>query len=234
MDLYSGVSGASLDRQAAVIDMPRESCAALSIRMSLLDKALVEFAPIGSLLDLETGCGLIPMKLSDRIGGRIVGTDRRKDAIDRAKVLRALVSDVDCHFETAVPMPIWRRCSSVRWTASVPASVRSDPIRLLRLIYEKTARIALIDPAIHNIPAPGWVQAPRRRGTPGSPKSSVGAAAVAELPPTYRGMIDSLYQVGFASVTEIVPTPSLLRAASQHTAYHRHRRALFVAQKAAG
>ncbi|WP_420564846.1 methyltransferase domain-containing protein [Thalassobaculum sp.] len=223
LELFPGVSGAHLDREAPVVDFSLESAEALSIRMSLLDKALAEFAPVGSLLDLETDCGLIPMKLAERIGGRIVGIDRREEAIRRARVLHTLSGQANRRFQVADPYAylVGLKPDAFDCVSALGLVHRlTDPIRLLRLMHEKTARLVLIDTVIHNVPAPGWI----RRGPPGAP----GAGA---LQPTYRGMIDSLYQVGFESVTEVAPAPSLLAAIAQQTPYHSHRRALFVAQK---
>ena len=237
LDLYPGVSGANLDRQATVVDFTAESREALSIRMSLLDKALAEFAPVGSLLDLQTGCGLIPMKLADRIGGRIVGIDRRGEAIRRATVLRALAGCARFGFKTADPYAYLAALKPGAFDCISALGLfqrLSDPIRLLRLIHEKTARLVLIDTAIHNLPVPGWIPTEPRMGAPDAPEAGGETTVALGLQPTYRGMIDSLYRVGFESVTEIVPAPSLLAAVAQQTPYHTHRRALFVAQKGIG
>ena len=74
---------------------------------------------------------------------------------------------------------------------------------------------------LHDVPVPVWLQAVSRAS----------GSKVIELQPTYRGMINSLHRLGFASVTEIVPAPSLLSTVPYATPYHMHRRGLFVAQK---
>lgn len=227
LDLYPGIAGLALDRQGSVVDIASESREALSIRMSLLDKALAEFAPVGSLLDLGTDSGLIPVKLADRIGGRIVGVDRREDAIRRAEVLRAIVGRGNRRFMTADAAAYLQRLKPDSFDCISALGLLhglADPMRLLRLMYEKTARIVLIDTMIHNYPVPGWIQSTSRQA----------ACEGDGLQPTYRGIIDSLYQVGFETITEIVPAPSLLAAVTQPTVYHTHNRALFVALKMAG
>ena len=224
LDLYPGVTGLSLDRSAPVVEFAAENRVALSIRMSLLDKALTEFAPIGSFLDIGTDSGLIPLKLADRIGGRIVGVDRRTEAVRRAEVLQAIAVQGNCRFMTAEAYGYLQDLERDSFDCiSVLGMVHQlgDPIRLLRLLYKKTARIVLVDTIIHNYPVPGWIQTTSRHSV----------SEEHELQPTYRGIIDSIYQAGFETVTEIVPAPSLLEAVSQPTVYHTHNRALFVAQK---
>ncbi len=237
LELYPGVTGVDLDRQAPVVDFTPESREAQSIRLSLLDKALTEFAPVGSLLDLETDCGLIPMKLADRIGGRIVGIDRRAEAIGRATLLHSLGRRSNRRFETADPAAYLARLNPDAFDCVSALGVfdrQAEPIRLLRLMYEKTARLVLIDTAIHNIPVPGWVRMTDTHAPAGAAADAGSASVSVALQPTYRGLIDSLYQVGFESVTEVAPAPSLLAAVPQQTAYHSHRRALFVAHKWVG
>ncbi|WPZ32399.1 hypothetical protein T8K17_14235 [Thalassobaculum sp. OXR-137] len=179
-----------------------------AIRLSLVDKALVEFAPVGDLLEIAAGDSRLSARLSDRIGGGVRTLDRSPQ----------VGIDLD------MPWPNAADCV----LALDPYRGTADPIRLTRRLYGATARLLVLDTMLHDFPFSGWIQTLSDAPAPAS--GPRGRMAI-ELQPTYRGLIDSLYQVGFEAVTEVVPAPSLFAALPYATPYHAHRRAVFVAQK---
>ena len=235
LELYPGLSTATVDRQQALVDLRPRRQEAKAIRLSMLDRAMLEFGPIGSLLDFATDCGLMPLKLSDRIGGPIVGIDPLDGNIRKAQLLADLSGRSDVSFIAADPCD-YLECLSADAVDCISTFGLShqltDPIPMLRLMYEKTARLVLIDTRIHNLPFSGWVRSLAADDDLRYVQQT-GAEPAIELQPTCRGLVDSLYQVGFEMVTEIVPSPSLLASVDQPTAYHGHKRAIFVAHKTA-
>ena len=106
----------------------------------------------------------------------------------------------------------------------------SDPIGLMNLIYQKSRQTVVIDTIVHNFDFSGWVQTVSRHLKYPDLAHANDTRKLVELHPTYRGLVDTLFQVGFSDVIEIIPSPNLLRNFPSYI-YSQRNRAMFIAVK---
>ena len=106
----------------------------------------------------------------------------------------------------------------------------SDPLGLLDLMYQKARRAVLVDTIVHNFDFSGWIQTVSRHVKYADLGHANDTRKIVELHPTCRGLLDSLFQVGFTSIVEFMPSARLL-AKYPGTIYASRNRRVFMAFK---
>lgn len=205
----------------------------LLLRMSMLRYIFQHFDIRGKCIDVATNCGIIPLLVARDIDINIVASDFSQINIDKCNFLKSVSGDRRCDFLRA---DVFEHLGSARENSVDIVSALgifyhlSNPIDLLQLIYRTTRKYALIDTVIHNFAFSGWIQTISRHVKHPDLAHANDTRKILELHPTYRGMIDTLYQVGFQNVIEIVPGDEILDA-FPGTIYHSRNRRMLLASK---
>jgi hypothetical protein len=204
-----------------------------AIRRSMLAFAMARFAPEGTWLDLATNCGIIPMTLADRKSYAVTGIDLVEQNVEKANFLRRLGGFINMQFYCA---DVYDFLETVRDSRFEIISAHglfyhlSDPIGLATLMFRKTRKVIMIETTVHNFPFSGWLQTVSRFVKYPELAHANDTRKIVELHPTYRGLTDTLFQVGFESVFEVKPGPNIL-AANPGTIFDTGNRRLLVAVK---
>lgn len=205
----------------------------LLLRMSMLRFVFQYFGIHGNWIDVATNCGIIPILVAREWNIAVTGSDLARTNIDKCELLKSLSGDERCRFFQADAFEHLR--SVDQGSADLVSALGlfyhlSNPIELLELIFKASRRYALIDTVIHNFSFSGWIQTISRHVKHPNLAHANDTRKILELHPTYRGMIDALYQVGFRSVVEIVPGDEILQAFPD-TIYHSRNRRMLLASK---
>lgn len=164
---------------------------------------------------------------------RIHGIDIDPGNIAKAAFLQNLVGDAAATFETADIYDALAGLSDASWQMISALGIfyhLTDPLGLLSLMFQKTQHAVIIDTITHNFPFSGWIQTISRHVKMPHLAHANDTRKITELHPTYRGLIDSLFQIGFRRVIEIVPGEALLKKYPSAIYENRNRR-MFVGVK---
>lgn len=184
-------------------------------------------------LDVATNCGVLPLLLNKQRGLLVTGIDYLNANILKANFLKKLAKDTRCLFLEADAYDFLHHLpdNSVDVISALGIFYHlSDPIGLLSLLYQKTKKFLIIDTIVHHFIFSGWIQTVSRHVKHTELRHANDTRKIIELHPTYRGMIDSLFQVGFSNVTEVVASQDLLEAYPARV-YMVKNRTMFVAEK---
>lgn len=232
-DLAPDLSTESVDLGQIGRQLSAEGRGEYVLRMSMLTLAMRERVAGESWLDLATNSGFIPLLLGRNQSGEIVGVDLAEVNIEKANFLKQISGERCASFVTADIYDYLSkmRDSSVDVVSALGIFYHLDnPLGLLRSIYEKVSGFIVIDTIIHNFPFSGWIQTVSRHIKYSHLGHANDTRKLVELHPTYRGMLDALFQVGFSRVCEILPSDALL-ARYPGTIYSTRNRRIFVAYK---
>lgn len=216
-----------------------------SILCNILQDITQSIDALYSLLDLATNCGIIPLLLSKRHSfSNILACDISPQNIDKAKFLQKLANgesentSEDDHVATQniefVTKDAYTVCDESLSSFDIVTALGifyhlSDPIGLLAKIRATTKHYTIIDTLSHNFPFSGWIQTVSRHVKYEHLSHANDTRKTVELHPTTRGMVDSLYQVGFNDVSIYLPSEALLENLPAHNVYKTLNRIFFVA-----
>ncbi|WP_158285494.1 bifunctional 2-polyprenyl-6-hydroxyphenol methylase/3-demethylubiquinol 3-O-methyltransferase UbiG [Azospirillum sp. TSA6c] len=232
-DLSPEISTDSIDRGRFDSNISAEGRNDYLLRMSMLSYTLEKFSIEGSWLDIATNSGIIPLMLSQGKNLSVTGIDIGDVNIEKAYFLKSLMNDYNSKFHVADAYEYLESKNTSNYDFISALGIfyhLSDPLGLLQLMHEKTKRFVLVDTIIHNFAFSGWIQTISRHVKFAHLGHANDTRKIVELHPTYRGMIDALYQVGFDSVVEILPSDSLL-AKFPSPVYGSRNRRMLLAEK---
>jgi len=233
IDLDSEVNTKQLDQERLGIDFGSTGKHETAIRMSILDLAMKAFAPSGRWLDIATNNGSIPLILSKGKNYTVEANDINAVNIEKAQFLQKLSGREDCKFFVSDAFDHLRFAEDESYDVISALGLfyhLSDPLGLASLMYQKTKKVAIIETIVHNFPFSGWIQTVSRHVKFEELRHANDSRKIFELHPTYRGMIDTLFQVGFSAVYEVLPSEQTL-AANPGTVFSTRNRRLFIGMK---
>lgn len=209
-----GVSSKDFDRGPDDADAAESE---LTLRMGVLERALLELELDGAeRRDIATNCGIIPILLAKRAAvgvARVTAIDLQQVNVDKARALARLAGAGELEFFRADAFEYLRGCraQSVDVVTALGLFYHlSNPLELIAELRRVARRAVIIDTIVHNFPFSGWVQTVTRFSADDELTHAYDPRKVAELHPTHRGMVDSLYQHGFREVREHRPSAGLL------------------------
>ena len=232
-DLSNELSTDGIDSQSFDMSIVAGGRNDLLLRLSMLSYIFDHFDISGRWIDIATNCGIIPILLAK---GRVLSataSDFAQINADKGNFLKKLSGDEKCRFETRDAFEHLRNTpeNSIDFVSALGIFYHlSNPIEMLELMYKTTRKYVLVDTIIHNFAFSGWIQTISRHIKHPQLAHANDTRKILELHPTYRGMIDALYQVGFQSVVEVLPNDELL-AAFPDTIYHSRNRRMLLASK---
>ncbi len=232
-DIAPGFNSKSIDRERFGAHPENIGWYELLIRTAMLDHAMKHFAPSGSWLDLATNSGSIPLILAKGRNYRIDASDFNSENIEKANYLKEIGGISNCNFTVA---DAYEQLKSLDDNAYDIISAHgifyhlSDPLGLAQLMFQKTKKIVMIETIVQNFPFSGWFQTVSRHVKYAELAHANDTRKIFELHPTYRGMIDTLFQSGFSNVFEVLPSDAIL-AKYPGTIFSSRNRRLFIGIK---
>ena len=156
-----------------------------------------------SLVDIACNWGGFSIEAGLRGAGEVMGFDIRPENVAKAKRVAAHfhADEIDFRVQDLFAYPVDRTYDIVL-NLGLMYHI-SMPFEMMKKTYEMTGEIAVIDTIVHRESFSGFVL--------GTGEAAVGHAATAigvELHPTYRGLIDLAYMVGFKDVVELRGLPA--------------------------
>jgi len=208
----------------------------MQLRMSVFTAILKDFSePTDNWLDIATNCGVIPL-LSQKMGycfKTMVGIDYQKENIRKAELLKTLADITNVDFIQADAFGFTGKLTQGQYEIVSALGLfyhLSDPLSLLTELFRVTKRILVIGTIVHNFDFSGWIQTISRHTQDSGLSHANDARKIIELHPTFRGMVDSLFQVGFSNVIEFKPSKELLKLCPS-SIYEEHNATFLVAFK---
>jgi Methyltransferase domain len=208
----------------------------MDLRISMLDFIFEKYVTNNSKswLDVATNGGIIPLFINRKRQIKVTGIDLFSQNIEKANCLSRMSGDNNSlSFAVADAYDFLRECKDESFDIISALGLfyhLSDPIGLMNLIYQKSRQTVVIDTIVHNFDFSGWIQTVSRHLKYPDLAHANDTRKVVELHPTYRGLVDTLFQVGFSDVIEIIPSPNLLIKFPSYI-YSQRNRAMFVAVK---
>lgn len=227
------VSTDSIDtaNQTAIVAGGRND---LLLRLSMLRYIFDRFDIRGEWVDVATNCGVIPLILARNFDGCVSASDFASVNIRKANFLKRLCGDEKCTFSILDAFQHLRSVDEASCDFISALGIfyhLSNPIELIELMYRASRSWILIDTIVHNFAFSGWIQTISRHLKYPHLSHANDTRKILELHPTYRGLIDALYQTGFAEVVEVLPDNGLLECFPD-TIYHTRNRRMLLARKA--
>lgn len=144
-----------------------------------------------------------------------VGFDLRGVNVKKAALLAAQFQCPNARFET-------RDVYGYEGRADVVLNLGllyhvTDPVRLMELSYDATAKFCIVDTITHSSPVSAFILRTNKNR-----HHHAEGAYNAELHPTYRALIDLMHAAGFVDLREVVPQDTPERAT--HPLYARYER----------
>lgn len=207
----------------------------MDLRISMLNYIFSNYVENNSKswLDIATNCGIIPLFINKIRQMEVTGIDLFSQNIEKANCLSRISGDTLVSFSVADAYNFLHECEDESFDIISALGLfyhLSDPIGLMNLIYQKSRQTVVIDTIVHNFDFSGWIQTVSRHLKYPDLAHANDTRKLVELHPTYRGLVDTLFQVGFSDVIEIIPSPNLLRNFPSYI-YSERNRAMFVAIK---
>ncbi len=237
--LNQAVSTYNIDTGYKEAPVNVEGIIEMDLRLSVLKTIFDSIVPHlqsssnATWLDIATNCGIIPLLLGSSVFSNIVGIDISENNIAKGNCLRQLAKISNTEFIVADAYDYLRGVKDGALSLISALGLfyhLSDPIGLMNLLYEKSSKYVLIDTIVHNFPFSGWIQTVSRHVKYPHLSHANDTRKILELHPTYRGLIDSLFQVGFETVVEYCPSAGLLDKFPSQI-YKTHNRAFVLASK---
>jgi 2-polyprenyl-3-methyl-5-hydroxy-6-metoxy-1,4-benzoquinol methylase len=232
-DLSSDVSTEQLDSEILRREIDKTSRHEHIIRMSMFSKLLSTFKITGSWIDLGTNSGVIPVLLHKHCADLVSGIDISDVNIQKANLLKSLSGIEKLHFTAGDIFDVLRENPDNSFSVISALGIfyhLSDPLGLLALMRQKVKDFVIIDTIMHNFSFSGWIQTVSRHIKDPTLAHANDTRKLSELHPTYRGMVDALFQVGFETIVEVIPAQSILEK-FPGTIYSAKNRRMCVAFK---
>jgi len=215
----------------------------MDLRISMLEGALAryvdpEFPPgSGRWLDVATNCGIIPLLLNRQRGHVLTALDLASINLRKAKRLCAMAGGQDMAVIQADAYDFFNQIPDAAYDMISVLGLLyhlTDPVGLLSRVYRKVRRVVLIDSIVHNFDFSGWIQTVGRHIKMPEMAHAYDTRQIMELHPTCRGLVDTLFQVGFDRVVEVAPSPALLTHFPAPIYMSRNRKIFLAFKDAAG
>ena len=188
----------------------------MDLRISILNQIFKKYYLSGDRwLDIATNCGIIPILLNKNRSMNVTGIDLAVENIAKANALAAIGNSSNISFSQADAYDFLDKCGKDSFEIISALGIfyhLSDRIGLMNKIYNSTKRIAIVDTIAHNFPFSGWIQTISRHTKYEHLGHANDTRKIVELHPTYRGLIDTFFQVGFDEVIQFEPSDALLLA----------------------
>lgn len=206
----------------------------MDLRISVLERIFADFCQSGGRwLDVATNCGVIPILINRNRSLEVHGIDLFEGNIEKAQALLALSGLTNMSYSQADAYEYLAACADGSFDIVSALGLfyhLSDPIGLMASIFRVTKRVAIIDTVVHNFGFSGWIQTISRHTKYEHLGHANDTRKIVELHPTYRGLVDTLFQVGFNDVIEVAPSQGLLNSCPSQI-YSDRNRIMLVAIK---
>lgn len=221
-ELRMGLNGKIID---PTVDLDLHE---MTLRISILEDIFSKYSmKKDRWLDVATNCGIIPILISRSREIDTIGIDLDDENIKKAKIINEISDSknkVKFYQSDAYEYLSNLDDESFEITSALGLFYHlTDPIGLMSSIYRVTKRVAIIDTIVHNFPFSGWIQTVSRHTKYENLRHANDARKIIELHPTYRGLIDTLFQVGFKEVINFVPSEELLQSCPAQIYADRNR-----------
>jgi len=233
VELAPGLTSSAIDQgqlDGRVHDDARNE---IMLRMNMLWH-IVQTYDLGSKwADLATNCGVIPLQLCRGRDIEVIGLDIGEGNIEKANFLKNLSGETGIYFASSDIFDFMNSSKDNEYDFISALGIfyhLSNPLELLMQMHRSSRSYVLVDTVIHNFEFSGWIQTVSRHVSMPELAHANDTRKIVELHPTYRGLIDSLYQVGFSEVIEILPSDAVLNAYPD-TIYHSRNRRMLLAKK---
>jgi 2-polyprenyl-3-methyl-5-hydroxy-6-metoxy-1,4-benzoquinol methylase len=176
---------------------------------------------------------VIPILLHRHSRGVVTGIDISDVNIQKAKLLKSLSGIEGLNFIAGDIFDALRESPDNSFSVISALGIfyhLSDPLGLLALMHQKVKDFVIIDTIVHNFAFSGWIQTVSRHIKDPTLVHANDTRKLSELHPTYRGILDALFQVGFKTIVEVIPAQSILEK-FPGTIYSRKNRRMCVAFK---
>lgn len=232
-DLSPDVSTEHLDSEILGRKIGEQSRNEHIVRMSMFEELFSEFQIKGPWIDLGTNSGVIPLLLRRHCPSLVTGVDISDVNIQKAELLKSLSGTQGMDFIVGDIFDALRKSANGSFSVISGLGIfyhLSDPLGLLALMYEKVKDFVIIDTVVHNFAFSGWIQTVSRHLKDPTLAHANDTRKLSELHPTYRGIVDSLFQAGFRKIVEVIPGAATLER-FPGTIYSTKNRRMCVAFK---
>lgn len=154
--------------------------------------------PEKNLLDIGCNCGFFSLEMANRGMGKTLGTDLRDINIDQAKWLRNLYDIKNVDFQIANVKDLGNEQFDVIFNLGLMYHL-STPFEILEACYRMTKEVCVIDSICHTEPFSAYHVVSNK-----DIRSPIEGDLSFELQPTYRGLLDTIFAVGFTHVVELI------------------------------
>ena len=167
-----------------------------------VQKLLGESIKNKTLLDIACNCGVFSLEMGVLGFKKVVGVDFRSENVNRAKLLSKLIPVSNVTFVTGdiENIDVSLDNSEVVLNLGLMYHLK-DPLDGMKQTFDMSAEFAVIDSITHKEAFSGFHLVTNK-----DTSSSLEGPDHYELQPTYRGLVDSMYAVGFKHVIEIEGT----------------------------
>lgn len=194
-------------------------------RSTLISETIVELLgeqkAEATVLDLACHCGVFSLDLAHRGVKSVRGIEYREKNLRQAEFLRGYYRVDNVTFEQG---DVYALPEDLQYDVIMCLGIMYhvvQPVELLEYCYEHAKKFAVIDTVCHKQPIPAYVVV----GDKNTDVAIEGTRSI-EFQPTYRGLIETMRQVGFKDIVEIVG-----ECATPVTLYSDHSRRCFIAYK---
>jgi len=159
-----------------------------------------------TLLDFACNWGGFAIDMALRGVKHVTAFDFKPDNIDKAKRLADYMGAANAHFDVqnVYDLPVqYRDGFDIVYNLGLFYHV-TEPVRLAKITYELTRKVAVFDTIAHKEPFSGFILAHLSEQDFARP--GMGELRL-EMHPTYRAMIDLILFAGFKNLIEIAAVP---------------------------
>lgn len=172
-------------------------------RSKLISETIIELLgdarSDATVLDLACHCGVFSLDLAHRGVRHAHGIEYRRKNLDQAEFLRDYYRVDNASFEQGdvYALPTDKRYDVIMCLGIMYHVVQ--PVELLEYCYNHADRFAVIDTICHKQPLPAYMVVGDK-----NPKIAIEGTRRIEFQPTYRGLVETMRQVGFTKIVEVV------------------------------
>jgi 2-polyprenyl-3-methyl-5-hydroxy-6-metoxy-1,4-benzoquinol methylase len=172
-------------------------------RSSLISETIIELLgdekSESTVLDLACHCGAFSLDLAHRGVKHAHGIEFREKNLKQAEFLRDYYRVDNTSFEQG---DVYKLQEGTMYDVVMCLGIMYhvvQPVELLEYCYKHANKFVVIDTVCHKQPIPAFVVVGDK-----NPNVAIEGTRAIEFQPTYRGIIETMRQVGFKKVVEIV------------------------------
>lgn len=169
-------------------------------RNALICNAIERLLPTAdsSFLDVGCNCGFFSLEMANRGAKLCLGVDLRDENIVQANWLKSLYGIDNVEFRTANIKSLESEQFDVVFNLGLMYHL-STPFEVLQSCFNITKQVCVIDSICHTEPFSGYHVVTQK-----NTQSPIEGDLSFEFQPTYRGLLDTIYAVGFTHVVELI------------------------------